>query len=155
MPKNRIPPIDRFNKKYTVNHATGCWEWNAGRNRQGYGTFMYAPKKHTSAHRWSYSHFKGPIPEGLQVLHSCDNPPCCNPAHLRVGDQSENMRECVAKRRFHWANKTHCPKGHPYNGINLSLEIQRGGYPNRICKECRRIRGRAYNARKKLERIAG
>lgn len=51
------------------------------------------------AHRLSHELHTGPIPDGLHVLHSCDNPPCVNPGHLRVGTRSENLSESVARGR--------------------------------------------------------
>ncbi|MFB9187253.1 HNH endonuclease signature motif containing protein [Dactylosporangium sucinum] len=52
------------------------------------------------AHRVAWEVANGqPIPDGLQVLHSCDNPPCCNPAHLSIGTQAENMQQMVARGR--------------------------------------------------------
>lgn len=158
MPKKRIPPVVRFKSHVRVLDGTGCWEWQAGRNKQGYGTFMYSTGKSTSAHRWSYAHFKGPIPEGLQVLHSCDYPPCCNPEHLRVGTQKENMKECSWKRRTGPQKKTHCAKGHPFSPENTAFEKRHDGDgdkpPQRRCRECHRIKARMRNLRKRQEVLA-
>lgn len=52
------------------------------------------------AHRVSWEINCGPIPEGLGVLHHCDNPPCCRPDHLFVGTNDENMKDAAAKARF-------------------------------------------------------
>jgi len=78
--------------------AEGCWEWKRCRDRQGYGI---CTKQHgtTRAHRISYLLTHGHIPEGALVLHSCDNPPCCNPAHLRLGTHRENQAEKASKSR--------------------------------------------------------
>ena len=71
---------------------TGCWEWQMCKTEKGYGkcTYRYKPWK---AHRLSYTAFKGEIPEGMHILHACDNPSCCNPGHLRVGTQQDNMED--------------------------------------------------------------
>lgn len=76
---------------------TGCWLWT-GPTRNRYGVF-YVGNKDRSAHRISYETFVGPIPDGLHLLHACDNPGCINPAHLRPGTVKENMADREARRR--------------------------------------------------------
>lgn len=88
-------PVERFEGNYEPITETGCWIWLGTVNDKGYGRFrskILGPGKHY-AHRVSYVKFKGPIPDGLDVLHQCDNPLCVNPAHLRVGTQAENNKE--------------------------------------------------------------
>jgi HNH endonuclease len=84
---------------------SGCWLWVGSRHRQGYGRIRIEGKLY-GAHVRSYKLFKGEIPKGLYVLHSCDTPSCCNPMHLRVGTQKENMAECVSKGRFRKSHGT-------------------------------------------------
>lgn len=73
-----------------------CWIWTAGRSG-GYGTFRFPGE--TKAHRVAWILTSGKIPGGLHVLHSCDNPPCCNPNHLRCGTHADNMSDMAAKKR--------------------------------------------------------
>lgn len=75
-----------------------CWPWTAGRFPFGHGCF-WIDGKSKKASRLAYEIEHGPIPPGLCVLHSCDNPPCCNPAHLRAGTQADNCRDKVLRSR--------------------------------------------------------
>ena len=76
----------------------GCWEWQAAKTRLGYGRF--APEGTTvKAHRVSFELCKGPIPDGMHVMHSCDNPPCVNPEHLSLGSNQDNVNDREAKGR--------------------------------------------------------
>lgn len=79
-------------------HPKGCWLWTGSKNRQGYGETMFR-KRHLRANRVAYELANGPIPEGLMVLHSCDNPPCVNPDHLFLGTGTDNMQDCIRKGR--------------------------------------------------------
>jgi hypothetical protein len=74
-----------------------CWEWLGSKSSNGYG-FLGIRK----AHRISYELFNGPIGEGLFVLHSCDNPPCVNPTHLRLGTPADNHQDMMLKGRNGW-----------------------------------------------------
>ena len=81
---------------------TGCWEWQRSKFSNGYGKQRwYRPGRRyeTRAHRVSYTAFIGEIPEGAHILHTCDNPACCNPEHLRPGTCAENMKDKVQKDR--------------------------------------------------------
>lgn len=74
-----------------------CWLWLAHKDREGYGRSAMAGE--FLAHRVSYTLANGQIPDGLCVLHKCDIPACCNPLHLRLGTQLENIQDRVKKRR--------------------------------------------------------
>jgi hypothetical protein len=84
---------DRFWPK--VAKGDGCWLWTAAKGHKGYGSF-----EHHNAHRIAYQLEYGPIPDGLFVLHRCDNPPCCRPDHLFLGTNADNMRDAFAKGRI-------------------------------------------------------
>ena len=82
--------------------ATPCWEWTGYLNLYGYGDFkFYGPEpRQVKSHRVMWEHFHGrPVPDGLFVLHECDNPACCRPDHLRAGTQSENMLDMHKRGR--------------------------------------------------------
>lgn len=78
-----------------------CWEWPGHRNRYGYGVLQAYGRggKHMFAHRLIWEQYAGPIPDGMQVLHQCDNPPCIRPTHLFLGTATDNMRDMAAKGR--------------------------------------------------------
>lgn len=84
------------------NGETDCWEWLGATNRWGYGR-LTAKKKWWASHRYAFATFRGPIPDGLWVLHECDNPSCVNPAHLFLGTHDDNMQDMVKKGRWNGA----------------------------------------------------
>ena len=82
-----------------VGAAEQCWPWSGRMNERGYGRPQIAGKDYR-AHRVAWELFnKRCVPEGMFVLHSCDNPSCCNPAHLRVGTMKDNMSDALARSR--------------------------------------------------------
>jgi lambda repressor-like predicted transcriptional regulator len=81
-----------------VTSDRGCHEWSGGRSPQGYGSVAFEGQMR-GAHRLAYELFVGPIPDGMVVMHECDNPCCVNPAHLRVGTYADNTRDMLEKGR--------------------------------------------------------
>lgn len=93
---------------------TGCKEWSACRFAQGYGVVRVAGKN-LKAHRLSLEHALGrPLQEGLCALHSCNNPPCCNPDHLREGTNQDNVDDKLRADRQ--------PRGETNGKAKLTLE---------------------------------
>jgi hypothetical protein len=86
---------DRVDKSAGVD---GCWPFMGARNNKGYGQ-MRVNGKMFPAHRVAFIVASGCHPGPLFVLHRCDNPPCCNPAHLFLGTAGDNIRDCAAKGR--------------------------------------------------------
>ncbi len=88
---------ERFWNKIDRRGARECWPWLGCTNNQGYGR----AGKRGYAHRLAYELSYGDLPPRVVIRHACDNPLCCNPAHLLAGSQSENMRDAVARGRHY------------------------------------------------------
>jgi len=96
---------ERFWLSIAKEHPDKCWNWKLSTDRKGYGRLWTGKRdaKGTAlrvmAHRYAYELLVGEVPADLLVLHHCDNPSCCNPSHLWVGTQLENVRDCIQKGR--------------------------------------------------------
>ncbi len=123
-------------------HPKGCWIWTGATKKSKavrYGNFSVSGRT-ISAHRASYAIAHGGCADPRQVLHSCDNPLCVNPAHLSLGTNHDNVSDMVSKGRHKNQLKTHCPNGHPLSGDNLWTSPSRPNW--RYCKTCRQNRKR-------------
>jgi HNH endonuclease len=90
----------RFWSKAIVGDPFDCWKWQSARNKDGYGSFGTGEGTKTIlAHRFAWSECRGEIPEGMYVLHRCDEPSCVNPHHLFLGTQKDNVHDCAKKGR--------------------------------------------------------
>lgn len=90
--------MDRFWSKVDIRSDEECWVWTGHRHTRGYGIFWHAGKN-VRANRFALELEKGPSPfEGAMALHSCDNPPCCNPSHLRWGTNLENSEDKIMRK---------------------------------------------------------
>lgn len=89
---------EKFEEKIFYGSPDGCHYWIGAVSSQGYG-LMSIERKLIYAHRLSYTIFKGQIPEGLLVRHSCDNTLCVNPNHLLIGTHKENTNDMVVRGR--------------------------------------------------------
>lgn len=130
-----------------------CIEWD-GRLSFGYAVTR-AGGRQKRVHRLVWEEERGPIPEGLCVLHRCDNRACINIDHLFVGDRQDNAQDCAAKGRNTQQRKTHCPSGHRLEAANLVPWESRLGI--RKCRACVQARDRLRGSslyRRHLKEIA-
>jgi HNH endonuclease len=98
--------IERFWAKVERRIADECWPWTASLNSNGYGRFKLASYEQVTASRVALAVTTGVEPEGMHALHSCDNPRCCNPAHLRWGTTQDNMRDKIERGRVRNGNQS-------------------------------------------------
>lgn len=144
----------------------GCWPWMGEITNKGYGSLsIYSnDRRHrVLAHRLSVVIATGADIDGRVVMHTCDNPPCVNPDHLRVGTQADNMRDALSKGRLDLdglaigqampkaanAKKTACKHGHDYTPENTYLD--RKGY--RRCRECAHQHQRQRTEARRAQRL--
>jgi len=135
-----------------VRQPNGCREWQRYTNADGYGMIGDGAGKMLRVHRLAWELAHGPIPEGVDVLHHCDNPPCgeTEPSeeypegHLFLGTHADNMADKAFKGRTHNGNekKTHCPQRHPYDQANTYV-TSRGQRHCRACARDKQARRRA------------
>jgi hypothetical protein len=80
-----------------------CWPWQGAITSHGYGCVAWGgtrdKTKVIGAHKAAYLYAKGPVPDGLEIMHACDYRPCCNPAHLGVGKKQDNSDDKMRKGR--------------------------------------------------------
>jgi len=111
-----------------VQKSDTCWLWTGTcRSGRGYAQ-LWRNGKVQRASRIAYELYKGPVPGGLCVCHTCDNPGCVNPSHLFLATHSQNMKDAVLKKRHNNARKTHWPRIHTREHVYKSL--QRLGKPS-------------------------
>ena len=123
----------------------GCIEFVGARTSAGYGNVWY-DGRNWGAHRLTWFLVHGPIPEGMFVMHICDNPPCINIDHLMLGTPGDNSRDMARKGR--WGNQNRdkivCIHGHQLDEANTYVNKRNG---KRGCRTCRIITSHAYYLR--------
>lgn len=139
LPVLRPKQIARFERRVKRGAANECWPWLGGKDDEGYGIVslvINGKERHVRAHRIAYYLHNGKDPSDQIVCHSCDNPPCSNPAHLFTGTHGDNARDRTNKRRgsigvnhyFH-LRPDEVPKGEKHGMAKLTeadvLEIRR------------------------------
>lgn len=103
--RNGRTPEERFwNQVDTSAGPDACWPWVGFRDRDGYGKVTISRVK-LYAHRVAFEWANGPVPEGSDLAHSCDNPPCVNPAHLSAETHAENLRQSSERHRMHFGTR--------------------------------------------------
>lgn len=101
-----LSPQQRFWSNVNKSHPDSCWEWQGVINSNGYGTLKVGQRAWLATRLlWTWLH--GEIPQGMCVLHKCDNPPCVNPDHLFLGTRKDNYDDMVAKGRLNRARGEH------------------------------------------------
>lgn len=137
---------NRFWAKVDVGRHDECWPFvGRARAKEGYGIFAVGGRARR-ANRVAWAIANGADPDGF-VCHSCDNPRCCNPAHLWVGDNRENQADASGKGRQRGQSRTHCSNGHQFTPENTYYRP--GTVGARQCRECNREAARRYKSSKR------
>lgn len=126
--------------------SNGCWEWTGSRDQYGYGSVKRWQGRYLGTHRVAYEMLIGPVPDGLQLDHTCHNEDlscdggrtclhrrCVNPAHLVPATHKENTSRGRAGQGKKRATSSHCGNGHEYAVVGFYLSRRRRG---RLCKQC-------------------
>jgi hypothetical protein len=124
-----------------------CWPWTGSHDRKGYGRWGKV-----LAHRHSWALANGPVPDGLWILHHCDNPPCVNPAHLYAGTVADNVDDAIERGHHYRPEPAEtCSKGHAKTGDNL-LVVTSGARVLRRCRICDSERSASWQREKRRAR---
>jgi hypothetical protein len=121
-----VSSLDALPLEVRARISTGCWTWTGPCSGGRYGAAT-VDGRHVVTHRYVYELLVGPIPDGLEIDHTCQNIRCCNPEHLEPVTHQENIRRANARKPA----RTHCSLGHeltPENTYTYSY--------GRVCKVC-------------------
>jgi hypothetical protein len=123
----------RFWSKVDMRGPDECWEWQAARHGRGYGSHKLGPRNVTAS-RMALIVATGEEPDGMHVLHHCDNPPCCNPAHLYFGTVAQNNADKIARGRHSSGDQSGASNGAAKlseDQVALIVERFRDGWSNK------------------------
>lgn len=134
----------RVYRRLKFNLVTACWEFPGAHTKRGYGIVGTASLLF-GTHRIAWVAHNGLIPPGILVLHSCDNPKCCNPAHLFLGDHDKNTADAKAKGRL---KAGPIIRGEDHKSTKLSDEAVREIRARRLAGEGQRALGRQFGVSK-------
>lgn len=134
-----------------VEKGEGCWLWLGALYRNGYGVFYVAKvgerQVYALAHRASLTLAGVDLADDAVVCHRCDTPRCVRPDHMFVGTHADNVADMIAKGRgYQPPRRTHCPKGHALDAVNLYVNPSSGQL---VCRTCRAAHLRAWRARRR------
>lgn len=127
--------LERFWAHVVVGAPDACWEWRRHTDDEPDGKYGTLTLRSAwfRAHRISYELSAAlELSPEIFACHTCDNPPCCNPAHLFPGTNTDNQQDSLAKGRHHNASRTHCRRGHELTADNIVAEKR----AIRRCREC-------------------
>ena len=130
------PPPQKSSAALSIT-TSPCWEWPWSRDVEGYGQAHDQERKTVRAHRLIWLALYGPIPEGKLLRHACDNPPCCNPQHLYLGSDVDNVADRDARLR------TATGKHHGRTKLNaddverIRLGLASGQTTTTLARECK------------------
>lgn len=140
------PIEERFLSRVDRSPGTDCWIWLGRIDGDGYGCCLLVGLNTRQAHRAAYQLFVGPIPEGMDIDHTCRIRHCVNPSHLRPLDLNLNRQQTS------WALRTHCVNGHEFTPENTRIAINQGRRAKRVrhCRACVRANTARYRAKRRV-----